>query len=156
MHRHTFVQAGQQAHLPVALVSSLRDLPCTFGCPCGRSTSQAISAALQVDAVDFYKERIQALAEAITRGSQHLLSDPESTLPAAFVTFKTRTAQVLRFVLPLPFDCRSCRATSPSPCPEPQGRRYVCLFTAQYLQCKRKCCDFSCPCQSCGFCKDTC
>lgn len=49
----------------------------------------------QVDAVEFYKERIQALADAITKGSQHLLSDPEANLPAAFVTFKTRTAQVL-------------------------------------------------------------
>ena len=47
-----------------------------------------------MDAVEFYKERIQALADAIAEGSQHLLSDPDSNLPAAFVTFKTRTAQV--------------------------------------------------------------
>ncbi len=44
--------------------------------------------------MEFYKERIQALADAIAKGSQHLLSDPDSNLPAAFVTFKTRTAQV--------------------------------------------------------------
>lgn len=49
--------------------------------------------------MEFYKERIQALADAITKGSQHLLSDPEANLPAAFVTFKTRSAQVLQFSL---------------------------------------------------------
>ena len=48
----------------------------------------------QVDALEFYKERIQALADAIKKGSDHLLRDPDATLPAAFVTFKTRTAQV--------------------------------------------------------------
>lgn len=47
-----------------------------------------------MDALEFYRERIQALADAIKRGSEHLLSDPDATLPAAFITFKTRTAQV--------------------------------------------------------------
>ena len=62
-------------------------------------SSPAPITAIQVDAVEFYKERIQALADAITKGSQHLLSDPEANLPAAFVTFKTRTAQVLHLSL---------------------------------------------------------
>ena len=48
----------------------------------------------KVDALEFYRERIQALADAIKRGSEHLLRDPDATLPAAFITFKTRTAQV--------------------------------------------------------------
>ena len=126
------------------------------GCPCGSVISQIISTTLQVDAVEFYKERIQALAEAITRGSEHLLSDPEATLPAAFVTFKTRTAQVLRRSLPLRSVCRPCVAVSLNPCPEPRGRHSVCLSTAQDLQCKRKFCDNSCPCQNWGLFKDTC
>ena len=62
----------------------------------------------QVDAVEFYKERIQALADAITKGSEHPLRDPESTLPAAFVTFKTRTAQVLHCSLALGGVCAAC------------------------------------------------
>ena len=71
--------------------------------------SSKAATALQVDAVEFYKERIQALADAITKGSQHLLSDPEATLPAAFVTFNTRTAQVL----PCRPDAASLTVSSP-------------------------------------------
>lgn len=52
--------------------------------------------SVQVDALEFYRERIQALADAIKAGSEQLLRNPDSTLPAAFVTFKTRTAQVTR------------------------------------------------------------
>ena len=61
--------------------------------------SHGITAYQQVDALEFYKERIQALADAIKKGSDHLLRDPDATLPAAFVTFKTRTAQVLHLSL---------------------------------------------------------
>lgn len=70
-------------------------------CRTERESVRQYETVLQVDAVEFYKERIQALADAITKGSEHLLRDPESTLPAAFVTFKTRTAQVQRCSLVL-------------------------------------------------------
>lgn len=52
-----------------------------------------------MDELEFYQERIQALASAIKKGSEHLLRNPDATLPAAFVTFTSRTSQVSRMLV---------------------------------------------------------
>ncbi len=52
-----------------------------------------------MDALQFYVERMQELVRQIRAARERLRDEPESALPAAFVTFRTRTAQVLSPVL---------------------------------------------------------
>ena len=49
---------------------------------------------LQDDKVEFYRARLQDLVRAIRAATEELRRDPEAALPAAFVTFHTRAAQV--------------------------------------------------------------
>ena len=71
-----------------------------------------------MDELEFYQERIQALAGAIKKGAEHLLRNPDATLPAAFVTFTSRASQVSR----MPVKQRRALHTLPCHQPQPSGR----------------------------------
>jgi hypothetical protein len=51
----------------------------------------------QEDKVEFDRARLQDLVGAIRAATEELRRDPEAALPAAFVTFHTRAAQVRSF-----------------------------------------------------------
>ena len=79
-----------------------------------RRLSARLHGVPQVDELEFYRDRIQALAGAIKGASEHLLRNPDATLPAAFVTFTSRTSQASRTLVEL----RS--VLHPLPCHQPQ------------------------------------
>ena len=49
-----------------------------------------------MDALQFYVEHLQELVRQIRQARERLRDKAEAAMPAAFVTFRTRTSQVLQ------------------------------------------------------------